>query len=167
VILGRKDFIDRIKKNPLNRAVRIDKFTLAALEATLRLYLDQEKALANVPTLRMITMPYQTLRRRAARLKKRLAAVVGDSVEVDLADGYSQIGGGALPDQDLKTRMVTLRPLTQSVNRLEQWLRGFSTPIIGRIENEVLVLDLRTMAEDDFEVVGLAMAGWHKSGAGA
>ncbi len=167
VILGRKDIIDPIKKNPLNRAIRIDKFTLAALEATLRLYLDREKALTNVPTLNMITMSYQVLRKRAARLKKRLALVAEDRVEIGLVDGYSQIGGGALPDQDLETRLVTLHPLTHSVNRLEQWLRGFSTPIIGRIENEVLVLDVRTMADEDFEVVGQALAGWHENGAGA
>ncbi len=158
IIVGRRDLLDRIKKNPLNRALRIDKFTLASLEATLRLYLDEDKALDGIPTLRMITAPYSELRRRAVRLKKKLQSAVGGAVELELADGYSQIGGGALPDQNLPTRLVTLKPLRGSVNRLEEQFRSAFIPVIGRIENERFCLDVRTMADEDFDLVVRALA---------
>ena len=159
IIVGRREMIDRIKKNPLNRALRIDKFTLASLEATLRLYLDDQQALEGIPTLRMIGTPYPVLRKRAARLKSLLGRTVGPGLEIGLADGYSTIGGGALPEQGLKTRLVTVRPLTMSVNQLEERLRWRPVPIIGRIENDLFVLDVRTMGDDDFAMVGSALAG--------
>lgn len=159
LIIGRRDIIDRVKKNPLNRALRIDKFTLAGLEATLRLYLDEVTAVEDVPTLRMITTPYQRLRRRAARLKRKLTAAAGRTVEVGWSDGFSRIGGGALPDEGLKTRLVTLRPLKVSVNSLEEWFRSWPTPIIGRIENELFILDARTMDDGDFDLAAAALAG--------
>ena len=158
LILGRKDLVERIRRNPLNRALRIDKFTLASLEATLRLYLDEETALARVPTLRMISAPYDQLRRRAARLKRKLAAAAGETARVDWTDGQSQIGGGALPDQGLKTRLVVIRPLTMSVNRFEEWFRSRSVPIIGRIEEEAFILDVRTMNDEDFDLAAGALA---------
>jgi len=159
LIIGRRDIIDRIKANPLNRALRIDKFTLAGLEATLRLYLDEETAVEDVPTLRMITMSYQRLRKRAARLKRKLTAVADGTVEVGWSDGFSRIGGGALPDEGLKTRLVTLNPFKASVNSLEEWFRSWPTPIIGRIENELFILDARTMDDGDFDLAAAALAG--------
>jgi len=158
IIVGRREIIGQIKKNPLNRALRIDKFTLASLEATLRLYLDQDQALTSIPTLRMITVPYADLRRRAAGLRRKIMAVAGRVLEIDLIDGQSRIGGGALPDEDLKTRLVAIRSADLSVNRLEVWFRSRPTPIIGRIENERLVLDVRTMTGDDFNLVAQAAA---------
>jgi L-seryl-tRNA(Ser) seleniumtransferase len=149
--------IARIKKNPLIRAMRIDKFTLAALEATLRLYFDPETAMVRVPTLAMIAADYRSLRRRAARLKRILDAAAGEAVEIGLKDGFSQIGGGALPGEDLPTRLVALVPRKTSVNEFEEWLRQRPTPILGRIENDALVLDVRTMRDDDFEPTGQAL----------
>ncbi|MEW5722556.1 MAG: L-seryl-tRNA(Sec) selenium transferase [Thermodesulfobacteriota bacterium] len=159
LILGRRDLLERIRKNPLNRAVRIDKFTLAGLEATLRLYLDEGLAAARVPTLAMILSPYRVLRWRAARLKRKLAAAAGPAVHVDWTDGFSQIGGGALPAQDLRTRLVTLAPKDLSVNALEERLRQWPTPIIGRIENDLFILDVRTMRDEDFDLAAEALAG--------
>jgi len=158
IIVGRREIIGQIKKNPLNRALRIDKFTLASLEATLRLYLDEDRALTSIPTLQMITVPYADLRRRAARLRRKLTAAAGRVLEIELIDGRSRIGGGALPDEDLKTRLVAIRSADLSVNRLEAWFRSRPTPIIGRIENERLVLDVRTMTGDDFNLVVAAAA---------
>ncbi|MBF0528211.1 MAG: L-seryl-tRNA(Sec) selenium transferase [Deltaproteobacteria bacterium] len=158
LLVGRRQIIDQIKKNPINRAMRIDKLTLAALEATLRLYFEPERALSRIPTLRMITTTYQTLRRRAARLKKKLDPVAGPALEIGLIDGQSQIGGGALPGQDLPTRLVTLRPVNCSVNDLEAWLRTYPIPIITRIEHDQVVLDVRTMTDDDFDQVRLTLA---------
>ncbi|MBW2063002.1 MAG: L-seryl-tRNA(Sec) selenium transferase [Deltaproteobacteria bacterium] len=157
IILGAKEFVDRIKTNPLNRAMRIDKFTLASLEATLRLYLDEEKAMERIPILRMITTSLRELRTRATRLKRKLAAVAGEAVELDLADGFSRIGGGALPFQELQTRLVRMLPRQMSVNDLEAWLRSRPVPIIGRIENERFVLDVRTMVREDANIVAHAL----------
>lgn len=158
LIIGRRDIVDAVKKNQLNRALRIDKFTLSSLEATLRLYLDQNQAMARIPTLRMITAPYPELRRRAGRLRRRLSAMGGAAVEVGLKDGQSKIGGGALPFQDLRTRLVTLWPMDRTVNYLEEWLRSRPTPVIGRIEEDLLVLDVRTMDDGDFDLAAEALA---------
>jgi len=153
IILGAGEFIDRIKTNPLNRAMRIDKFTLASLEATLRLYLEPDKAMVRIPILGMITEPYQKIAIRAARLKRRLAAVAGEKITLGLTGGHSQIGGGALPIQELGTRLVTMSPRDMSVNELESWFRARPIPIIGRIENELFVLDARTMDAEDIKIV--------------
>lgn len=157
VILGARELVARIKKNPLNRAMRIDKFTLAGLEAVLRLYFDEEKAAGAIPTLRMITARYPGLRKKAARLKRMLAASAGDRLRVGWMDGCSQIGGGALPADDLKTRLISLKPLNISVNKMEEWFRSLETPIIGRIENDLFLLDVRTMQDDDFKIVASAL----------
>ena len=157
IIIGKAELIDRIKKNPLNRAVRIDKFTLAGLEATLRLYRDEERALERIPSLRLITAGYSELRRKASRLSRKLTPEAGDAVQISLRDSWSQIGGGALPDQMLKTRLVALNPLKTSVNRLEEWFRGLEQPIIGRIEDDLFVLDVRTMNDSDFDIVAEAL----------
>ena len=159
LLLGKKAIIDRIKKHPLNRALRIDKFTLAGLEATLRLYLEPDKAVQHVPTLRMISESYDRLCVKAERLRKALLPFAGP-VEVGEADGFSQIGGGALPEQNLKTRMVTLKPGEGSASRLESHFRAQSIPVIGRIENELFLLDVRTMFEDDFDLVARGLAGF-------
>ena len=98
VIVGRKRYVDQIKKNPLNRAVRIDKMTLAALEATLRLYLDPEQAVREVPTLSMILADPDLLKRRARRLGKAVSSAVGEGVKVGLRLGASRVGGGSFPE---------------------------------------------------------------------
>jgi L-seryl-tRNA(Ser) seleniumtransferase len=157
LILGRREIIERIKRNPLNRAMRIDKFTLAALEATLRLYLDKE-TVRKVPTVGMITADPAELKKRAARLKRLLAKACGQAMAVRLQDGFSQVGGGALPTQDMPTTLVTLKPLAMSVNALEVRLRERPIPIIGRIEHDLVVFDVRTMHDEDFKLVTAAMA---------
>jgi L-seryl-tRNA(Ser) seleniumtransferase len=158
IILGQKQYIDRIKKNPTNRAMRIDKFTLASLEATLRLYRDEATAIARIPTLRLIAASYESLKNRAARLKRKLKSRAPRVAEYRLIDGFSRIGGGASPEEGLKTCLVTLAPRKHSVNQLETYLRNYTPPIIGRIEQDRLVLDVRTMNDDDFIIVVKALA---------
>jgi len=155
IIVGRKAIVDRVKRNPLNRALRIDKFTLAALEAILRLYFDEEKARATIPTLAMLTMAYPTIQRRAARLVRRIKKPLAPNWEVASMRTDSRVGGGAMPEQGMASRAVTLRPLDRSVNQLERQLRAAAVPVIGRIEEDRLVLDLRTVADDE---VGLLAA---------
>jgi L-seryl-tRNA(Ser) seleniumtransferase len=154
IIVGRKEYVERIKKNPLNRALRIDKMTLAALEATLRLYLDPEAARRRVPTLRMITAPPEELRRRAAALRRRVVKALPERVAAALTPGVSRVGGGSFPERDLLTTLVALRPLTgQSAEDLRRALLAADPPLVGRIEEDAFCLDVRTLTDDEFGLV--------------
>ncbi|HDM76159.1 MAG TPA: L-seryl-tRNA(Sec) selenium transferase [Deltaproteobacteria bacterium] len=158
IILGRKELIARFKKNPLTRALRIDKLTLAALEATLRLYRDFDVATKRIPTLRMITTPMEELTSRAVRLKGFLDEVASTKFEFVVEDNFSQVGGGALPGQNIPTKVVSVTSQEYSVASIEKMLRSFDPPIIGRIEHEKYLLDVRTMSEKDFDIVRSAFA---------
>ncbi len=160
IILGRKKLVDPIKKNPINRAVRIDKLTLAALEHLLRIYRDPETAVKAIPTLNMITAPYQDLKRRASRLLKRLRSRDLECLEIGARDTISRVGGGALPLQELKSRAVTIVPKTKraSAARLEEWLRNYSTPIIVRVEGDNVIIDVRTLFQRDFPIIEEALS---------
>jgi len=153
IILGSRDLVDRIKKNPLNRAMRIDKFTLAGLESILRLYREPETVTETIPTLAMIAAPVATIDRRARRLLRRLRRSVGDGCELALADTMARVGGGAMPEQNLPSRAVALIPAGFSVNRLEELLRHEEIPVIGRIEDDRFLLDMRTVADDEVAVL--------------
>jgi L-seryl-tRNA(Ser) seleniumtransferase len=145
VIVGRREIIERIKKNQLNRALRIDKMTLAALEATLRLYLDPEAALTRVPTLAMMTRSLVSLRAQAARLSALLRKHLSASLDVRVRAGASRVGGGAFPEADLPTALVCLRPLSGGAEALRQALLTTDPPLVGRVEDDCLCLDPRTL----------------------
>ncbi|MFH1674229.1 MAG: L-seryl-tRNA(Sec) selenium transferase [Pseudomonadota bacterium] len=149
IILGKKVFIEKIKKNPMNRALRIDKMTLAALEATLHIYRDEQDAISSIPTLRMLTLPKQTITRRAKRLKKRLDNWEDSRLNILLLDGSSRVGGGALPLQDLSTTLVGIEIDKVSASSLEQFMRGFDPPIVGRIEDDRFLIDFRTVQKGE------------------
>lgn len=154
LIVGRKEAIDRIKKNPLNRALRIDKFTLAGLESILRLYMDDENAEQSIPTLAMMAISRERIGRKATRLMRRVKKKLDGKCEVATTDTMSRVGGGAMPEQDLPSRAVILRPLSMKLSLLEKRLRENELPVIGRIEDEAMLFDMRTVADD--EVVLLA-----------
>lgn len=156
LIVGRREIIDQIKKNPLNRALRIDKFTLAGLETIFRLYLDEHHVSHTVPTLAMLSMDYDAIKKRAGRLVRRLNREGGLACDISTIDTKSMVGGGALPEQGLRSRAVTLNPTSFSLNQLEMRLRAGTLPVIGRIEDNRLILDMRTVA--DKEVSELAAA---------
>lgn len=158
ILIGKESAIKKIKTNPLNRALRIDKFTLAALEATLRLYLDPDKALKQIPVLKMITMDYRAIRRRAAALKRKILNAAEPSVNVELRDGASRIGGGAMPLTEMKTKLVCLSPKTMAVTKFEEIMRLGPVPIIGRIENDRFIIDPRTMNVEDERIVVQALS---------
>ncbi|MBW1792088.1 MAG: L-seryl-tRNA(Sec) selenium transferase [Deltaproteobacteria bacterium] len=152
LIVGRKKIIDRIKKNHLNRALRIDKFTLAALEAVFRLYFDEEKK-GTIPTLAMMAMPVDVIERRAKRLTRRVKKLLGDHCDMEIVAVESRVGGGAMPEQGLPSRAVSLRPRSMKLSLFENKLREAPVPIIGRIENERMLLDMRTVADDEVVIV--------------
>jgi len=157
VIVGRKEYIDRIKKNQLNRALRIDKMTLAALEATLRLYLDPEAARRKVPTLAMITAGREELQAKARRLRRKLADTLGDLAVIGVRSGYSRVGGGSFPEQDLPTTLVAVTPAGMDVDCLRQGLLAVDIPVIGRVEEGRFCLDPRTMITEEFGLVAQAL----------
>jgi len=153
VIVGRREIIERIKKNQLNRALRIDKLTLAALEATLRLYLDPERALERVPTLAMMTRAPVSLRAQAARLAGLLRKHLSDRLEIGVRAGSSRVGGGAFPEADLPTSLVCLRPMVMSAEALRTALLSTDPPLVGRVEDEALCLDPRTLEPAEHALV--------------
>ncbi|NPB08972.1 MAG: L-seryl-tRNA(Sec) selenium transferase [Thermodesulfobacteria bacterium] len=155
LILGQKDLVDQIKKNPMNRAVRIDKLTLAALEAVLRLYRDEEEALKKIPTLHLITMPPEEIRKKARALKRRLRGV--PDLSVSIRETVSRVGGGALPLASPKSYAVTLTSPRFSAAELERKLRAGDPPVIARIEEEKLLLDMRTVLPDEIPLVEKAI----------
>ena len=153
IIVGKKQFVDRIKQNPLARALRIDKMTLAALEATLRLYRDEDQAIRLIPTLRMLTMDSNELASRADRLADDLRAIGRSRLEVNPVELSSKAGGGALPLLELPSKCLRIKIQGLSVNKLEKNMRQNTPPIIGRIENDAFVIDPRTLLDDDLPVI--------------
>jgi L-seryl-tRNA(Ser) seleniumtransferase len=149
IILGKKNFIDRIKKNPLNRALRIDKLTLAGLESTLRVYLDESLIQSTLPALGMLTCPLKELEGRARRFQRKLSREISGECQITLREDSSQVGGGALPLQVLPTRVVAIRPLRLSAAALEERLRRSEPPVVARVKEEEVLLDLRTVAEEE------------------
>lgn len=155
VILGNREIVDRIKKNPINRAMRIDKFTLAGLESILRFYRDPQTVFDNIPTLTMISTPVEMVDRRAKRLARRLRKSIGTHCSVMVVDIMSRVGGGAMPEQNLPSRGVALQPasISMGITHLESALRSLDVPIISRIEDDRLLLDLRTVADDELALI--------------
>jgi L-seryl-tRNA(Ser) seleniumtransferase len=153
IILGNKKTLDLFKINPLTRALRIDKLTLAALESTLLLYFDEKRAVEEIPTLRMLSLDTRRLKRRGKRLLKRLLGMAEQRMTFSLKEDVSQVGGGALPLQELPTIVVALKPLDLSANELEEILRKGDPPIISRISKEELILDMRTISDEEIPLV--------------
>ena len=151
ILLGQKKTLDLLKKNPLNRALRIDKLTLAGLESTLRAYLDSDQALKILPVLSMLTCPLDELAGRAKKLQQKMIRGLSSSCQITLREERSQVGGGALPLQTLPTRVLALRPLRISAAVLEERLRRTNPPVIARVKEEEVLLDLRTVAKEEEE----------------
>ena len=141
---GRADLVERLRRHPLQRALRADKLTLAALEATLALYRDPERALAEIPVLRMLTEPAGVVRARA----ERLAALTGGAVESTIA----RAGGGALPLAEVESFACALEP------ELAEALRLGEPPVVGIVRDGRLLLDCRTLAEAEIDEVAAAVA---------
>ncbi len=153
IIVGREDTIEDIKKNPINRALRIDKMTLAALEATLHLYRDESRAITAIPTLRMLTMPVKVISTKAKQLLNQLRKLGINRLEAILISSSSCVGGGALPLQELPTRCVGVRIDGLSANSLDRAMREAAPPVIGRIENDLFIMDLRTVQHEEIPTI--------------
>ena len=145
LIAGKSSHINKIEKDPLMRAFRLDKMTIAALEATLRFYRDPGKATTALPTLRMLTMPLTELRERSERFAIQLRAM--PELTVDVKDDVAFVGGGSLPDQALPTVVIALSASNRSENELATRLRTGTPAVVGRTQEGKMLLDLRTVFE--------------------
>ncbi len=149
IILGKRELLEKIAKNPLNRALRIDKMTLAALEGTLVNYLHPEKAVEGIPVLRALTEPVALVRKRAVRLANMLKRDFGRKADIFLVDGFSMAGGGSLPDRGIQTVLVGITSASVSAAELERRLRRREPAVIVRVAEERILMDLRTLRDDD------------------
>ena len=161
LLVGKKNWIGRINKNHLQRALRCGKLTLAALEATLRQYRQSPNIAQEIPTLRAFTRPMDEIRALGEALVPRLEAALGASFRVQLKESTAQIGSGALPTEELPTAVVSVEHAKLSANAIAQKFRAANPPIIGRIKEDRFLLDLRTIfdANDLIPQFGLGKPG--------
>ena len=152
IIIGRKKYIDKMKKNQLTRALRIDKFTAAALELALQEYLSEETAIQNIPVLRMITESLDEAAKRARSLARTIRGA-GAAAKVDVVSCESQIGGGSLPLERIPSMAVAIRPENMRVPELEARMHSLPVPIIPRTIHDAVMLDIRTIENEDFKLI--------------
>jgi L-seryl-tRNA(Ser) seleniumtransferase len=146
VIVGRKTLIEKIEQNPIMRAIRIDKMTLAAFEATLKLYIDESMAKEKIPTLAMLLQEPRKIQTRAKKIVKSLIlGISDDAARISIIEDVSQSGGGALAEVHFDSYAVAITPAKISVNELEARLRKGNPPVISRIREGQLLLDVRTI----------------------
>lgn len=152
IILGKKEFIEKIRKNPLNRALRIDKLTLAGLEATLRLYRDKILAIEHIPVLKMILMPKEKLYKKANYLLKKLKKLKLKDFNFKIVETINKTGGGALPTLDLTSYAVAVESKF-SAHTIQKLLRENDPPIITRIEEDRVLIDVRCLFDEDYKEI--------------
>jgi L-seryl-tRNA(Ser) seleniumtransferase len=157
VIAGSREVVDRVRSNPLMRALRVDKMTYAAIEATLRLY-ERGVAETEVPVIRAIAATRDQVAARAARFRESIADLANTGLTASLEDGVSVIGGGSAPEVTLSTVLVALQHAAASAATLEERLRGYRVPIIARTERDRVLIDLRTVAAEEESIILEAIA---------
>lgn len=157
LIVGRREHVERLKKHPMARALRIDKLTLAALEATLRLYLEPQRALEALPVLQMLRVPAAELQQRCEKLQTKLQQQLGDQLDCEIVAEASMVGGGALPLAELPGYALALRSAKLSAGRLAEKLRQAQPPVIGRIRDDQLLLNPRTLLADQEDALVTAV----------
>ena len=153
IIAGKKKYIDLMKKNQLTRALRIDKMTLAALEATLRLYLDEDEAVKKIPGLFMLTSDAQYLKKKAYKLLKMIRTKTNGKVRAEVKKDVSMVGGGAMPGETMDTFVVSINPENLTPDELDLKLRKSKTPIVSRIYKDEIYFDVRTIFEDELKII--------------
>jgi L-seryl-tRNA(Ser) seleniumtransferase len=161
IIVGKKDVVARIKMNPLNRALRIDKFTLAALEATLMHYLTPEDAPRQLRSLKALTEPAVDVKKRARKLIQKLKRANLADLACEMRESKAAAGGGSLPTQDIPSIVVAVKSGKMTASRMEAKLRQAPVPVIVRVDEDEILLDLRTVAEDEFGFIVDALRQLH------
>jgi len=157
IIVGKKEYIQDMKSNHLTRALRVDKMTLCTLEATLKLYRDEDRAVKSIPTLRMLTM-------HADEIKEKVQCLFGlvkehtNKFNIEIVKGVSEVGGGSMPLEKLPTHLLSVSHDKLSANKIISGLRAYEMPVIARVEDNKVLFDPRTLQEDEYETVAKALA---------
>lgn len=168
IIVGKKCFLDRMRRHPLARALRIDKFTAAALEQVLLEYLNPDQAVRRIPVLRMLTRPADEVRQEAELLAEEICqkrrAKQGENrreipVQITVESCTSRAGGGALPEEEISSFAVCIVPGTISAAKLQRRLRTLPVPVLGRIVRDRFLVDMRTVSDSDREYLAELFSG--------
>ncbi len=154
IIVGKKELIDEMKSNPLMRAFRCDKLIISALDGTLKLFLEPDKLPQTHPLYAMIGEPLDVVNRRANRIKRRIKGAIGDMVTVKVADGSTEMGSGALPARNIASRVVTIKSDKMSADKLGRQLRLATPPLFTRIADDEVIIDARTVINDEVKLIG-------------
>jgi len=157
IIAGKKKWVDLLKKNPLTRALRVGKLTIAALEATLRLYLEEELALKKVPVLKMILTPLETIEEKCKRIINKMRSETKVCMNLSMVDGFSEMGGGALPGENIPTKLVCIHSEKINAIELANKLRNCTPPVFARIEQDRVLLDMRTVYDEEVDMIAVAL----------
>ncbi len=157
IIVGKKQYIDAMKKNPLTRALRCGKLTYAVMEATLKLFLDEEKLLKEHSLMQILLKPISQMEKEAKSLYKKLKSSINDNTEMIIRDSLSEIGGGSLATESMPTKVLSIKPKKLSVEELAKQMRFYYPPIFGRIEKDEYLLDFRTIRSDEIEIIADAL----------
>ncbi len=157
IIVGKKKWVDLLKRNPLARALRVGKLTIAALEATLRLYLEEDLAIKKVPVLKMMLTPLEAIEERCKRLIDGLTAETKSFMNISIVEGFSEMGGGSLPGEGIPTKLISLHSEKINAGELAVRLRGNTPPIFARIEQDRVLLDMRTVYDTEIEAIATAL----------
>lgn len=153
IIVGKKEALAKIKKNPLNRALRIDKFTLAALEATLMHYLNPVSAVNKLRALKALTEPLATVKKRAEKLIEKFQKENFDALKLTLHEDFAAAGGGSLPTEQIPTVLVGVKNKNMPASKMEEKLRMIEVPVIIRVDKDEILFDMRTVADDEFPFI--------------
>ena len=153
IIVGKKELIDKIKLNPLTRMLRCDKLTIAALTAVLYLYMDSEKAFMKIPVLRMMALKEEELTHKASELEKLINKELKRTIETEVVDDLDEVGGGSLPAVILKGKAVALKVINEDINKFQESLRKGNTPIICKIKKDRVIINVRTIENEDLKLI--------------
>lgn len=154
IIVGKKFFVEKLEHHPLMRAIRLDKCAIAALSATFREYMDEERAVKNIPVLHMIARPLEELKAQAEKLADGLKGCE-KWAEIQVEESQSMVGGGSLPGETLASCAVTIQPKDMSCEELMEKMRHFEVPVIAHIKEDRVWLDMRTVMPEDVETIVL------------
>ncbi|BBO16276.1 L-seryl-tRNA(Sec) selenium transferase [Candidatus Brocadia pituitae] len=157
IIVGKKRWIDLLKRNPLTRAFRVGKLTIAALEATLKLYLEENLAVQKIPVLHMMLTSLEAIEERCKRFIDGLTPETKACMDITIIDGFSEMGGGSLPGEGIPTKLVSLRPEKIDAGEIAARLRDNAPPIFARIERDRVLLDMRTVYDNEVNMFALAL----------
>lgn len=157
IIAGRSEFIEKIRKNPLARAMRVGKMTIAGMEATLKLFLNPEKLRKEHPVYRMLSFTQEELNSRARQVLEGLPVKVMEKAEIEVVDGFSQMGSGSVPTEVLPSKLMSIRYPGMDVEELAKKFRYYKPPIFPRVHKNALLLDFRTIQADEDSIVAKAV----------